>query len=47
MKQADDHGRKEGESMSDTAIQRLISYLRSEGWTEAQILKLLDYITKR
>ncbi len=44
---ADDLRRKEGESMSDTALQRLISYLRSEGWTEAQILKLIDYITRR
>lgn len=47
MHKADDPERKEGESMSDTALQRLITYLRSEGWTEAQILKLIDYITRR
>ena len=33
-------------SLSDKAIQRLIDYLRKQGWSEAQILALIDYITK-
>ena len=33
-------------SLSDKAIQRLIDYLREHGWSETQILALIDYITK-
>ena len=33
-------------SLNDKAIQRLIEYLRKIGWTEAEILNLIDYITK-
>jgi DNA-binding transcriptional regulator YhcF (GntR family) len=42
------HKRKGGDKhMSHTEIQRLIKYLRSIGWTDEQILKLIDILTRR
>lgn len=33
-------------SLSNKAIQRLIEYLARAGWTDTQILDLINYITK-
>lgn len=42
------HKRKGGDDrMTHTVIQRLIKYLRSIGWTDEQILKLIDFLTRR
>ena len=39
---------KKEEFMSDTALSRLIEYLKEvEHFTDAQIVKLLEYISKR
>jgi len=47
MKKADDmeilEG-DEGEMMSDGAMKRLLEYLKSIGWTDEQIVKLLTYV---
>lgn len=48
MFKADDLNREGDEAeMNTTIIQRLIEYLRSKGWTEAMILDLIDYLTRR
>ena len=36
----------ENVSLSDKAIQRLLEFLSSAGWTDKQILDLINYITK-
>ena len=36
----------ENVSLSDKAIQRLIEYLARAGWTDAQIIHLINYIVK-
>lgn len=36
----------ENVSLSDKAIQRLIEFLSRAGWTDAQILDLINYLTK-
>ena len=36
--------RVDAEMMSDATLKRLIEYLRSVGWTDSQIVELLDYI---
>ena len=50
MKKADKHKVCEGvdaEMMSDTMLCRLIEYLKSVGWTDAEIVKLLEYIAAK
>ena len=32
------------EMMSDATLKRLIEYLKSVGWSDSQIVELLDYI---
>ena len=34
------------EEIDSKEIGRLIEYLKGKGWTEAQIVELLEYITK-
>ena len=34
----------DAEMMSDATLKRLIEYLKSIGWTDAEIVRLLDYI---
>ena len=34
----------DAEMMSDATLKRLIEYLKSIGWSDTQIVKLLDYI---
>ena len=34
----------DAEMMSDTTLKRLIEYLKSVGWSDTEIVKLLDYI---
>ena len=36
----------EQEMMSDKTLNKLIEYLRQQGWTWEQIGQLMDYITK-
>ena len=36
--------RNDAEMMSDTTLKRLIEYLKSVGWSDSEIVKLLDYI---
>ena len=36
--------RDDVEMMSDATLKRLIEYLKSVGWSDTQIVKLLDYI---
>lgn len=38
--------RMENVSLSDKAIQRLIEFLSRAGWTDKQILDLINYLTK-
>lgn len=35
------------EVMSDATLKRLIEYLRSIGWSDTQIVQLLDYIASK
>ena len=32
------------EMMSDGTLKRLMDYLKSVGWTDSEIVKLLDYV---
>ena len=34
----------DAEMMSDGTLKRLIEYLKSIGWSDAQIVSLLDYV---
>lgn len=37
----------DAEMMSDSTLKKLIEYLKSvKGWTDSEILALLEYITK-
>lgn len=46
-----DNSRKNGgdaEMMSDSTLQALLEYLRTvKGWTDTEIVELLEYITKK
>ena len=35
------------EMMSDSTLKRLMDYLKSVGWSDSQIVELLDYIAKK
>lgn len=35
------------EMMNDSTLKRLIEYLKSVGWSDTEIVKLLDYITSK
>ena len=35
------------EMMSDKTLKRLIEYLKSVGWSDSQIVKLLNYIAEK
>lgn len=35
------------EMMSDKTLKRLMDYLKSVGWSDSQIVKLLDYIAEK
>jgi len=37
----------DAEMMSDGTLKRLIDYLKSVGWSDSQIVALLDYITSK
>ena len=37
----------EVEMMSDRAMKRLIEYLKSIGWSDTQIVNLLDYVASK
>lgn len=39
--------RNDAEMMSDATLKRLIEYLKSVGWSDTQIVKLLDYIASK
>ena len=50
MEKADTLNNYEGvdvEMMSDSALKKLIDYLKSVGWSDAQIVSLLDYIASK
>ena len=34
----------DAEMMSDGTLKRLIDYLKAQGWSDSQIVELLDYI---
>lgn len=42
-----DNERTDVEMMSDGTLKRLIDYLKSIGWTDTEIVKLLDYIASK
>lgn len=42
-----DHERDDVEMMSDGTLKRLIDYLKSIGWTDTEIVKLLEYIASK
>ena len=35
------------EMMSDKTLKRLMDYLKSVGWSDSQIVKLLNYIAEK
>lgn len=35
----------DAEMMSDSTLQKLIAYLKSIGWSDSQIVDLLDHVT--
>ena len=37
----------DAEMMSDKTLKRLIEYLKSVGWSDSEIVKLLDYIAEK
>lgn len=37
----------EAEMMSDSTLKRLIEYLKSIGWSDSEIVDLLDYIASK
>lgn len=39
--------RGDSEMMSDSTLQKLIEYLKKVGWTDAEIVKLLEYIASK
>ena len=39
--------RIDAERMSDSTLKRLIEYLKSVGWTDSEIVKLLEYIAEK
>ena len=51
MKKANGHDteneRNDVEMMSDKTLKRLMDYLRSIGWSDSEIVKLLDYIAEK
>lgn len=50
LQKANDFNVDEGvdvEMMSDSTMNKLIKYLRSIGWSESQIVTLLEYITSK
>lgn len=50
MQKADTFNNYEGvdaEMMSDATLKKLIDYLKSVGWSDAQIVSLLDYIATK
>lgn len=50
MKKADvcNTGREDDvEMMSDKTLKRLMDYLKSIGWSDSDIIKLLDYIAEK
>lgn len=50
MKKANNPTHEKGvdaEMMSDTTLQKLLEYLKSVGWSDGEIVKLLDYITSK
>lgn len=44
LAEASSQGVRIANSVSDATLKRLIEYLRSVGWTDSQIVELLDYI---
>lgn len=40
-------GRIDAEMMSDVTLKRLIEYLKSVGWTDGEIVELLEYIADK
>lgn len=50
MKRAEDAILEKGvdtEMMSDSTLCRLIEYLKMQGWSDTQIVNLLDYLAKK
>lgn len=39
--------RNDAEMMSDKTLKRLMDYLKSVGWSDSEIVKLLDYIAEK
>ena len=37
----------DAEMMSDVTLKRLIEYLKSIGWTDGEIVELLEYIANK
>ena len=37
----------DAEMMSDKTLKRLMDYLKSVGWSDSEIVKLLDYIAEK
>ena len=37
----------DAEMMSDSTLKRLIEYLKSVGWSDTEIVKLLDYVATK
>ena len=37
----------DAEMMSDKTLERLMEYLKSIGWSDSQIVELLEYIAKK
>ena len=37
----------DAEMMSDKTLKRLMDYLRSIGWSDSEIVKLLDYVAEK
>lgn len=37
----------DAEMMSDKTLKRLMEYLKSVGWSDSEIVKLLDYIAEK
>lgn len=48
MEKANDHEinqeRTDAEMMSDGTLKRMIEYLKSVGWSDTQIVQMLDYV---
>lgn len=37
----------DAEMMSDKTLYRLMDYLKSVGWSDSEIVKLLNYVTEK